>query len=81
MGLNSEIIPLVANKGSAFSGAQSLVLPSPLCIFVRCGAVVVLHVFVPLLAGVGPPDATAADIEAEIARNAGQFAVMSKPPR
>ena len=29
----------------------------------------------------GPPDATAEDIEAEIARNAVQFAVMSKPPR
>ena len=26
----------------------------------------------------GPPDALQADIEAEIARNAGQFAVMSK---
>jgi len=29
----------------------------------------------------GPSDATAEDIEAEIARNAAQFAVLSKPPR
>ncbi len=29
----------------------------------------------------GPPDATAEEIEAEIARNAAQFAVISKPPR
>ena len=34
----------------------------------------------PWLAFFGPPDATQVDIEAEIARNAGQFAVMTKLP-